>query len=176
MIPEGKYKARGVEGALAETSQGNPQVAVLVRITEGEHAGEEFTWYGHFTEKTEVRTLESLRHLGWETDDLTDLRGIDANEVQIVIGHEEDQEGRMRPRVKWINAAGAGLAIKERMDAAAARAFAARMKGAAIASRQKSGGGQQRQQAPQSRGSYGQGRGGYGPPDEPSPFDNEPPF
>lgn len=169
MIPEGRYKARGIEGALGTTSKNNPQVAVLVEITEGEYAGQQRTWYGHFTDKTEERTLESLRHLGWETDDLTDLRGIDANEVSIIIGHEEDErDGTMRERVRWINSGGSGLAMKERMDDAAARAFAARMKGAAVASRQKSGGGQRQQQAPQSqqreqsRGWGGGGGGGGG--------------
>lgn len=139
MIEAGRYKARGVEGALSTTSKGNPQVAVLLEITQdGPHKGETYTWYGHFTEKTEERTFESLRYLGWAGDDLTDLRGIDANEVSITIGHEEDEGGKTYPRVRWINAAGGGLAIKDRMDDTAARAFAARMRGAAVASRAKS--------------------------------------
>jgi hypothetical protein len=174
VIPEGKYKARGVEGALSETSKGNPQVAILIEIIEGEHAGENYTWYGHFTEKTEERTLESLRHLGWSTDDLTDLTGIDANEVSITIGHEDDQEGKTRARVRWVNAPG-GLAIKERMNDGAAKQFAARMKGAAIASRQKASGGAKSASSGQSRqssGGYGGGQsnGRRPPADEPNPF------
>jgi hypothetical protein len=140
MIPQGRYKARCVEAALSKTSTGREQVAALLEVTQGEHAGEQLTWYGHFTDKTTERTFESLRHLGWEGDDLTDLRGIDANEVSVVIEHEEGQDGRTYPRVKWINGNGGGLAVKERLDDAAARAFAARMKGAAIASRSKNGG------------------------------------
>lgn len=139
MLAEGRYKARGVEGALGMTGTGREQVAVLVEVTQGEHAGEQLTWYGYFTEKTVDRTFESLRLLGWEGDDLTDLRGINANEVSIEVEHEEDSEGRKRARVKWINGGG-GLVMKERLAEGAARAFAARMKGAAIASRQKSGG------------------------------------
>jgi hypothetical protein len=135
MIPVGNYKARGVEAALSTTREGKPQVAVLIEITEGEHAGERRTWFGHFTEKTEEKTFEQLRTLGWSTDDLTDLAGIDANEVSIKVEHETDQDGQQRDRIRWINRPGAGLAIKERMDDAAARAFAARMRAKAVASR-----------------------------------------
>lgn len=166
MIEAGRYKAKGVEGGLGMTGTGKEQVGVLLEITEGDATGEQITWYGYFTEKTVDRTMESLRHLGWAGDDLTDLTGITANEVSIVIEHEENDRGEWHARVKWINGPGGGLAMKERMDEKAARAFAARMKGAAAASR---AGGQkpqtqQRQstprgQQPQSRG-YG-GGGGY---------------
>lgn len=169
MIPIGNYKARGVEAALSTTKGGQPQVAVLIEITEGEFAGERRTWFGHFTEKTEEKTLEQLRTLGWSTDDLTDLAGIDANEVSIKVEHETDQDGQERDRIRWINRPG-GLAIKERMDDQAARAFAARMRSKAIASRtgQRASAPQQRtQQAPPPRRQQ---------QDEPSPFGDDIPF
>jgi hypothetical protein len=145
MIPEGRYKARGVEGVLARTSSGREQLAVLIEITDGEYAGHQYTWYAHFTDKTIERDFESLRHLGWETDDLTDLRGIDANEVSITIEHETDQHGEARARIRWINKPG-GIAIKDRMDDGAAKAFAQRMRGYAAASRQRDGAPQQQRQ------------------------------
>jgi hypothetical protein len=150
MIPEGTYKARGVEAALGITGTGKEQVAVLLTILEGDHAGDQITWYGYFTPPTQqskgtiARTFDSLRALGWQGDDLTDLTGIDANEVYIVIEHEDDREGKRRARVKWINSGG-GLAMKERLEGGAAQAFAQRMKGAALASRSKT---QPRQAAP----------------------------
>jgi hypothetical protein len=139
MIAPGRYRARGVEAALGMTGTGKEQVAILLRVVEegGENHGAELTWYGYFTEKTAERTLESLRHLGWTGDDLTDLSGIDANEVSIVVEHEEGQDGKLRARVQWINAPGGGLAMKDRLDGAAAKAFATRMRGMAIASRDK---------------------------------------
>lgn len=137
MIQEGRYKARALEGALGRAGTGSEQIAVLLEITEGEHKGHQLTWYGYFTEKTVDRTFESLRHLGWEGDDLTDLRGIESNEVTIVVELEYDRDGEQHARVKWINSPGSGLAMRERLDDAAARVFAQRMKGAAVASRAK---------------------------------------
>ena len=100
--------------------------------------GETITWYGFFTEKTEDRTLEALRHCGWEGDDLSDLRGITSNEVYVVIEHETNDEGETHARVRWVNSgAGGALAMKATMDRAAATAFAQRMKGKVVAQRQK---------------------------------------
>lgn len=166
MIPAGNYKARGVEAALSTTKNNDPQVAVLIEITEGEHAGERRTWFGHFTDKTEEKTLEQLRTLGWSTDDLTNLAGISDNEVSIKIEHETDQNGQPRDRIRWINRP-SGLAIKERMDDQAARAFAARMRQKAIASRVGGAKTQPRSSAP-----VGNGRPAA---QERSPFDDEPP-
>lgn len=171
MIPVGNYKARGVEAALSTTKAGQPQVAVLVEIIEGEFAGERRTWFGHFTEKTEDKTLEQLRTLGWSTDDLTDLTGIDANEVSIKVDHEPDQNGGERDRIRWINRPGSGLAIKERMDDQAARAFAARMRAKAVASR---AGGAPRASTPQPRSQAPAPRRQQ--QDEPSPFGDDIPF
>jgi hypothetical protein len=138
MIPKGTYRARATDCALGMTASGKEQVGAALEILEGEHAGESLTWYGYFTEKTLERTLESLRHLGWKTDDLSDLAGVGDAEVAIVVDHEEDQNGTLRARVRWVNAPGSGgIAMKDRLDGGAAKAFALRMKGAAVASRSK---------------------------------------
>ena len=140
MIPEGRYKCRATEAALAFTSQGAPQVAVDIVITEeeSEYCGQHRTWYGSFTEKSTERTLQSLRILGWKGDDLSDLTGIDENEAYVTITHEEDQNGELRDRAAFINA-NAGLAIKTPMDEGEAKAFAERMKGHVLAHNAKSG-------------------------------------
>jgi len=137
MIPEGKYRARGCEGALAETSSGNTQVAIDLEITEeGEHEGQHRTWYGSFSEKAMERTLKSLRLLGWEGDDLSNLTGIDRNDVWVTIVHEEDLEGNPRDRAAWINGS-PGLAISKPLDQESAKAFAERMKGHVLAQKQR---------------------------------------
>lgn len=129
MIDEGKYKARGCEATLARTSEGNPQVAVDLVITEeGEYEGQHRTWYGSFSDKARERTLESLRLLGWEGDDLSDLSGIDRCDVWVTIVHEEDLEGNPRDRAAFINGS-PGLAVKAPMGAEDAKAFAEQMKG-----------------------------------------------
>lgn len=166
MISQGRHKARGVMGALGTTGTGKEQIAVLLEVTEGEEQGTQITWYGYFTEKTVDRTFESLRLLGWSGDDLTDLSGLDANEVSIVIEHEHDQSGELRARVKWINGGG-GLGLKEPMNAVAAKAFAERMKGAALASRKK---------APAGNGAKPAAPRGPSPDELNKAFTEDPPF
>lgn len=141
MIPEGRYKCRGTEAKLAFTSQGAPQVAVDIVITEeeSEYCGQHRTWYGSFSDKAMDRTLQSLRFLGWQGDDLSDLAGIDQNEAYVTITHEEDQEGNIRDRAAFINNS-AGLAIKTPMDDGEAKAFAERMKGHVLSFNQRTAG------------------------------------
>jgi hypothetical protein len=141
MIPEGRYKARGCEAKLAYTSAGAGQVAVDLVITEeeSEYCGQHRTWYGSFTDKSTDRTLQSLRLLGWDSDDLSQLTGIDQHDVWVTIAHEE-YEGEIRDRAAFINAS-AGLAVKTPMEEGDAKAFAERMKGHVLAHKAKSGGG-----------------------------------
>lgn len=134
---KGTFAARAQEWALGVSQGGNEQVAVLFRIIGGEHDGQCLTWFGHFTEKTLDRTLDSLRHCGWASDSIAELDGLDANEVQIVVD-EEEYEGKLRTRIKWVNRP-SRLALKEQMTPDAAKAFAARLRGKTIAHRQKYG-------------------------------------
>lgn len=136
LLPAGRYRARAVEGALAETSTGRPQVAVLFTLTDPNWAGNTMTWYGYFSEKTQSKTLEALRTCGWKGDDLSDLAGICDNEVSIVVEHENDQDGVTRAKVRWVNRVGS-LGIRAPMAPDQARAFAARMKAVAVQSRQQ---------------------------------------
>ncbi len=129
----GRYKARAVSAGLGYTSGDKPQVAVELQITEGDAAGELVTWFGYFTDKTHERTFSALRTLGWQGDDLSDLTGIDANEVSITM-KEEEYEGKLALKVAWINPLG-GVGLKKPMTPAQAKAFAGQMKGAAVASR-----------------------------------------
>ena len=126
MIAQGTYRAKAREAALAESSKGTPEIAVEFVMCAPEMEGQTITWHGYLSEKTEARTIESLRLCGWKGDDLTDLAGLDSNEVNIVVEHEE-YEGETHARVKWVNRAG-GLAVKAPMSADKAKAFAASMK------------------------------------------------
>jgi len=135
MIPEGTYRARGVDAALGYAGTGTEQVAVEIAILEEGFEAQHMTWYGSFSEKALKFTLKALRTLGWEGDDLSQLEGIDRNEVYIKVEHEEDQEGNLRARVQWINSSAGGLQLKTRMDEGAAKAFAERMKGHVLATK-----------------------------------------
>lgn len=132
MIAPGTYIARAVSAELGETKAGNPQIAVEFDTgTDGR-----ITWFGYFTEKAQERTLQALRYCGWCGIDLTDLSGIDRNDVELVVEHES-YEGKTRAKVQWVNKLG-GIGLKSKMSPDKAAAFAARMKGAILAFDQKS--------------------------------------
>lgn len=132
-LDAGTYRARAVEAELGLAGNGSEQVALLFEIVEdGPHFGERITWYGYFTQGTFARTIESLRHAGWQGDDLADLSTVGSKECSIVL-EWESYEGRDSLRVKWVNAGGGGMALKRRMDDAGKRAFAARMRGQVVA-------------------------------------------
>ena len=151
-LETGTHRAKAVQGnaVLGFTSGGKEQVAVLLRFIGGPNDGQHVTWYGFFTEKTEERTLESLRFLGWQGSDISDLSTVgddDAPEVDAVLEEETNDRGESNVRVRWINRI-AGVALKDRMNESQAKAFAARMKGKALALDQRSG-------APKNNGSAG---------------------
>lgn len=139
MTTEGKHIARAVEWGLGTASTGTEQIAVLFDILQGPDAGERITWYGFFTEKTWERTVESLRACGWTGSDLSVLDGLDANDVQLVVENEQNDQGQIYPRVRWVNKVGGGLGLKQQLEPAAARTFAQRMRGQILAFDQENG-------------------------------------
>ncbi len=180
MLNEGRYTARAIEGGLGNANNGNPQIAVRFQILDEGHDGQEITWFGSFSKnkgqgsKTPLeRTIESLRVCGWEGDDLSDLTGIDANEVSLVIEHEE-YEGKTQAKVKWVNRPG-GLALKAPMSVDSAKAFAAKMKGEVIAA--SKGAAPAAKTSPKNGGKKEKVKG-YGFPDDERgpPDDDEPNF
>lgn len=137
MSMQGTHKARAKEWGLGTSSTGKEQVAVMFVLSEGEHAGKHITWYGYFTDTTVDRTLDSLRHCGWDGDNFVQLEGLDRNEVELVIEPEEYQ-GKWNDRVKWVNRLST-IALKEKMSGDALAAFASKMRGKAVAHKQKYG-------------------------------------
>lgn len=125
-MENGTYRARATSWVLGETSTGKEQVAVEFSLTDPELQGERIAWYGFFTEKTFERTIESLRACGWTGDNLEDLSGLDANEVDLVI-EQETYEGKTTPRVRWVNRPGA-IGVKTALAPEKAKTFAAKMK------------------------------------------------
>lgn len=136
MIEPGTYRARARTAAMGMTGTGKEQVAVLFDLLD--HQGQSITWYGYWTEAAIDRTVESLRNCGWRGADVSDFTGIDANEVFIVIEHEDDLNGVPRARVKWVNGSG-GLAMRAALDPTQVKTVAARLKGAILASDRSAG-------------------------------------
>jgi hypothetical protein len=135
MIEEGTYRAKATGHKFGKTSKGTEQVFVEFTVTEGDCQGQRLAWYGYFTEKTTERTLDSLEYCGWDGDSLTDLRGLGSQEVDLVVEHEEADDGRVYARVKWVNRVGGG--VKEEMTPAEVQALNARLKGLRMARKQK---------------------------------------
>lgn len=145
LIPPGHYLARGVVAFLSETKAGQPQAAAtIVILEEGPYSNTQMPWFGplgdHVEEKHRIRTIESLRSLGWTGDDLSEnpLPGIGSLDVSVEVKHEEYQ-GVVRARVAWINKAGATFA--KPIEANKGKAFAAQMKGLIAKVKAGSGGG-----------------------------------
>lgn len=141
LIPKGKYAARAEHWKLSETGAGTAnakeQIAVEFKFTDP--ALGTILWFGFFTELTFERTVESLRHMGWKGNDVSELNtpqaDLNANEVQLVVDHEE-YKGVTRAKVRWVNAIG-GIAIVAPLGADKMPAFVQRMKGAILAMEQK---------------------------------------
>lgn len=110
MIPAGNYRAQALDGHLGYTSKGNEQVVVKFVVTEGAQKDQTVTWFGFFSDACFDRTVQSLRHCGWKGDDLSDLTGIDANDVDLVVEHNE-YKGKITPTVRWVNQAGGGAGM-----------------------------------------------------------------
>jgi hypothetical protein len=129
MIPEGKYQVKSVDAALVTKQTGAVGVDVVVELVEGEHAGERLRWYGHLINKDGTnseyaqRVIESLRYLGWETDDLSDLRGLGSSVAIAVVEHKTNDQGKTFAEVRWINALGGGakIADEQRITGSAAK-------------------------------------------------------
>lgn len=131
LIPAGTYRAKGIEAQLGFTSANKEQVAISFQLLTPGFENERAAYYGTFGEKSLEITIKALRACGWKGVDLSDLSGIDANEVNLVIEHEEYPQGsgNFSAKVKWVND-GAGGLLKNVMGDAEKMSFAQRMRGA----------------------------------------------
>lgn len=150
MIAKGKYKAKATEGVYGTAkNKGTTFVRVSFQVVDGPEAGNYVTWDGYFTENTNERTIESLRHCGctFPGNDITNLEGLTTNDVQVVVEHESytikegENAGQEKTvaRVAWVNSLGTyGVPEDQRLDDAGKKSFAARMKGLLMATGKKS--------------------------------------
>ena len=141
-MQKAKYLGHATALSFGVSSNNNNQVAVTFEIAQhDEYSGESITWIGHFTDKTAERTIESLQHAGWQSDDLSELDGLDEagvraalpEMVELVCEPEEYTPDNGPPewilRVRWVNKPGAGrFAFKEPLTGHGLKAFAAQMK------------------------------------------------
>jgi hypothetical protein len=121
--------------------KGTKCIAVTFVIVDDERYAGELTpaWKGWFSGKATERTIESLQHMGFESDDLSLLEDCDAdrcaellpNVVQLVLDPEQGQDGNWYQRVQWVNRLGYGKFVAQNpLKGSDLKAFAAQMKGA----------------------------------------------
>jgi hypothetical protein len=129
-LRDGQWEVRGrvTKSVLAVTGTGKQQLAVTFEHEDEQHRKQFVTWYGFFTDAALPWTVEALRALGWDPEaNNWDILGLDetpllvGREVSLVL-EEEEYEGKLRTKVRFINAlGGAGV---ERLEPNAAKAFA----------------------------------------------------
>ena len=128
-IPAGYYLARAIAGSeqFGVTSKGTDQLVLDVDVPS---LGRKLSVVLYFSDAAAPYALEKLRACGWTGDDVTDLRGIDANEIQLQVKYEMF-DGSERMKTDIATGGGGRIVLDTPMDAAAKRGFAARMKTAA---------------------------------------------
>ena len=172
------YRAKAKEWTLAESSTDKVMIVVLFDILTEGAAEKSLTWRGFFTEKTTDRTIESLRFMGFEGDDLSQLEGLDRNEVDLTVEDEEytDKEtGEVKhsARVQWVNKP-KSLAVKKALEGDSLKSFAAQMKAAFRAADAANG---KRTSAPKPAATPSTGQsGGLRRPEPPPLTDSDIPF
>ena len=124
-IPAGYYQGRAIAGSeqYGFTKKGDEQIVLDLSIPSLER---QVSTVLFFSDKAYTYSLERLRACGWTGDDVTQLVGIDANEITVEITYEV-YEGKERMKVN-IATGGGRIKLETPMDAAAKRGFAARMK------------------------------------------------
>ena len=103
--PEGIYQARCVAIGVETTMSGKDYISADFDITDDNGEAYVVEWRGWLTEKTERKTIEALRLLGWQGDDIyNDLaaEGCLRNKVELDVRHEE-YKGKVTARVAFIN-------------------------------------------------------------------------
>jgi len=130
MIPAGYYQAKCTETQWCFSSKGTKSIACLFELFIDADVPEKnttITWYGYFTDKTWERTCESLMHMGWSGDDLSELGELEQT-VSLDVA-EEEYEGRVRNKVQWVNPVGRkGISNSNPMSEQDIQQFAAQMK------------------------------------------------
>ena len=126
----GNYTGKAIKGSeqYGESPNGNPELLLQVIIPELASPefpqGRVFTTVLYFSAEAAPYSIPRLRALGWEGNDLSDLSGIDKNEVQINVAWPVDPgDGKAKLKVQIGSGAGT-FSTKKPVDP---KAFAAKV-------------------------------------------------
>lgn len=132
------YSAKAIGASFGMTDDKKPQLAIQFEVVDEQFAGESIAAILYFTEKAVDRTLESLVHLGFASDDLELLADIGRDQaaellpnVVEIVCEPEEYDGAWRLKLRWINRSGGGkFAFKNKLEGGDLKSFAAQMRGA----------------------------------------------
>jgi hypothetical protein len=134
-----KVRVRAVAAGLGESDNENKTKFAFVTgsvIDHDQYNGEQITAVLYFTEKTAARSIESLIHFGFTSDDLSLLADADEAKCTELLPEvvefdcaPEEYKGEWQLKVKWVNKPGRGqFAPKKKLEGSDLKAFAAQMK------------------------------------------------
>jgi hypothetical protein len=144
LLNEGWHRGKAIDFGISVSESGTESIAILLQVAMGDPSGDEgrvITAYLYCTEAAVLNTVEALRILGWQGENLGDfesseLKNVDEllpNDVTFPINNEE-YNGNVNSKVGKICRASSGkIAIKNRIEGAAAKSFGARFKAACAA-------------------------------------------
>lgn len=123
-IPAGTYQGRAIAGSeqYGQTSNHNDQIVIDLDLYE---IGEKVSTFLVFSDAAAPYSLQRLRKLGWTGDDLSNLVGIDTNEVPVEVKYEE-YNGEMKMKVQIVT--GGTVTLQNQFDDKGRKAFAAKYK------------------------------------------------
>lgn len=122
MIPEGIYRARGVDAAMGEHS-GKQYFAVTFRLEDGRELKER--WYMVSDQNTEI-SMQNMMTSGWDGRDMLNLGSFGSCEVDLVVVHRTTPSGKVVPSIKYVNQLGSGARVGEVLSLAQQKAVAAK--------------------------------------------------
>jgi hypothetical protein len=136
------YDAQAIACGLGEAQTGTPQIAITYQLFDGDDVIGEAPYYGFLTDAAMEYAIKTCRTSGWEGNDISELDDCNCaeklpNRIQVVL-EENEWEGEVSVRVKWVNAGG-GVRLKKRLDPAGKARLADRIK-ARIMLMEKQGG------------------------------------
>jgi hypothetical protein len=122
-IPAGTYRAKGIAGSeqYGVTSNGNDQVVLDLELFD---IGEMVSTFLVFTDAAAQYSIDRLRALGWSGADLSNLSGIDQNEVEVRVKYDV-YKGEEKMKVEILTG-GSRVKLQDQMDDRAKKAFAAK--------------------------------------------------
>lgn len=146
MIQPGKYLATCTGSALGRAGNGTEQIAVGFDVHLGaDQQSVAMTWYGFFTDNALQTTEKAIAALGFDmaARDMSEIAPDDPSasvlvgaEAEVVVENETDDQGNVRPRIRWVNRPGGnGVVLKERMAPQEVKSFGSQIRARLLAKR-----------------------------------------